>query len=128
MLTIKTLAILYLIPRAPIFWLWLIVNIIIVFPHFPAKKYLEKLSGIYELNLFWLNVLEDPNPGDSLHNHRIHSRHYSPYSFYNLKVNFPVVSVIRASLFYVITLGVLGETLKTFKFIYWTSWILNLVL
>ena len=39
----------------------------------------------------------------------------------NLKVNFPVVSVIRASLFYIIISGVLSETLKTFKFIYWTS-------
>ena len=116
------------IPLAPIFWFWLMVNIIIVFPHLPAKKYLEKLSGIYDLNLFRLNVLEDANPGASIYYHRIHSRHYSPYSFYNLKVNFPVVSVTRASLFYVITLGVLDETLKTFKFIYWTSWILNLAL
>ena len=39
----------------------------------------------------------------------------------NLKVNFPVVSVIRASLFYIIISGALSETLKTFKFIYWTS-------
>ena len=116
------------IPLAPIFWFWLMVNIIIVFPHLPAKKCLEKLSGIYDLNLFRLNVLEDPNPGASIYNHRIHSRHNSPYSFYNLKVNFPVVSVTRASLFYVITLGVLDETLKTFKFFYWTSWILNLAL
>ena len=86
----------------------LIVNIIIVFPHLPAKKYQEKLSRIYDLNLFRLNVLPDANPGDSVYNHRIHSRYYSPYSFYNLKVNFPVVSVIRASLFYIITSGVLG--------------------
>ena len=89
--------------------------------HLPAKKYLGKLSSIYDLNRFRLNALEDPNPGDSLYNHRIHSRYYSPYSFTNLKVNFPVVSVIRASLFYIIISGVLSETLKTFKFIYWTS-------
>ena len=73
------------IPWAPIFWFWLIVNIIIVFPHLPAKKYLEKLSSIYDLNLFRLNVLQDPNPGDTLYNHRIHRLYYSPYSFYNLK-------------------------------------------
>ena len=48
--------------------------------HLPAQKYLEKLSSIYDLNLFRLNVLQDPNPGDSLYNHRIHSRYYSPYS------------------------------------------------
>ena len=59
----------------PYFWFWLIVNIIIVFPHLPAKKYLEKLSSIYDLNLFRLNVLQDPNPGDSLYNHRIYSRY-----------------------------------------------------
>ena len=59
--------------------------------HLPAQKYLEKLSSIYDLNLFRLNVLQDPNPGDSVYNHRIHSLYYSSYSFYNLKVNFPVV-------------------------------------
>ena len=75
----------------PYFWFWLIVNIIIVLPHLPAKKYQEKLSSIYDLNLFRLNVLQDPNPGDSVYNHRIHSLYYSSYSFYNLKVNFPVV-------------------------------------
>ena len=65
---------------------------------------------------------EDPNPGNSLYNHHIHSRYYSPYSFYKfIKVNFPVVSVIQASLFYIIISGVVSETLKTFKFIYWTS-------
>ena len=86
----QTLAILYIfIPWAPIFWFWLIVNIIIVFPHLPAKKFLEKFSGIYDLNLFKLNVLEDPNPGDSLYNHRIHSRYYSPYSFYKFKSELP---------------------------------------
>ena len=29
--------------------------------HLPTKKYLEKLSSIYDLNLFRLNALEDPN-------------------------------------------------------------------
>ena len=55
----------------------------------PAQKYLEKLSSIYDLNLFRLNALEDPNPGDSLYNHRIHSRYYSPYSFYKFKSELP---------------------------------------
>ena len=89
--------------------------------HLPAKKYLEKLSSIYDLNLFKLNALEDTNPSDSIYNHRIHSRYYSHIVSTNLKVNFPVVSVIRASLFYIIISGVLSEILKTFKFIYWTS-------
>ena len=62
---------------------------VIVFPHLPAKKYLEKLSSIYDLNLFRLNVLQDPNPGDNLYNHRIHSRYYSPYSFYKFKSELP---------------------------------------
>ena len=53
--------------------------------HLSAKKYLEKLSSIYELNLFRLNALEDPNSGDS----RIHSRYYSPYSFYKFKSELP---------------------------------------
>ena len=90
MLTIKTLAMLSLFRALQcIFWFWLIVNIIIVFPHLPAKKYLEKLSSIYDLNLFRLIVLEDPNPGDTLYNHRIHSRYYSPYSFYRFKSELP---------------------------------------
>ena len=55
----------------------------------PAQKYVEKLSSIYDLNLFRLNALEDPNPGDSLYNHRIHSRYYSPYSFYKFKSELP---------------------------------------
>ena len=54
-----------------------------------AKKYLEKLSSIYDLNLFKLNGLEDTNPGDSLYNYRIHSRYYSPYSFYKFKSELP---------------------------------------
>ena len=61
----------------------------IVFPHLPGKKYLEKLSSIYDLNLFKLNVLEDPDPGDSLYNHRIHSPYCSPYSFYKFKSELP---------------------------------------
>ena len=50
------------------------VNLIIVYLLICGpKKYLEKLSSIYDLNLFRLNALEDPNLGDSLYNHRIHS-------------------------------------------------------
>ena len=41
------------------------------------------------IRLFRLNALEDPNPGDSLYNHRIHSRYYSPYSFYKFKSELP---------------------------------------
>ena len=57
--------------------------------HLPAKKYLEKLSSIYDLNLFKLNALEDTNPSDSIYNHCIHSRYYSPYSFYKFKSELP---------------------------------------
>ena len=57
--------------------------------HLPAKKYLKKPSSIYDLNLFKLNALEDTNSGDSLYNHRIHSRYYSPYSFYKCKSELP---------------------------------------
>ena len=55
----------------------------------PGKKYLEKLSSIYDLNLLKLSVLEDPNPGDSLCNHRIHSPFCSRYSFYKFKSELP---------------------------------------
>ena len=34
-------------------------------------------------------MLEDPNPGDSLYNYLIHSRYYSPYSFYKFKSELP---------------------------------------
>ena len=57
--------------------------------HLLAKKYLGKLSSIYDLNAFKLNALEDTNPDDSLYNHRIHSRYYSPYSFYKFKSELP---------------------------------------
>ena len=57
--------------------------------HLPTTKNLLKLSGIYDLNLFRLNALEDPNAGDSLYNHRIHRSHYSPYSFYKFKSELP---------------------------------------
>ena len=90
--------------------------------HLPATKCLEKLSSIYDLNRFRLNALEDLNPGDTLYNHRVIIVDTIPYIVStNFKVNFPVVSVIWASLFYIIISGVLTETLKTFKFIYWTS-------
>ena len=74
------------------------------------------------IRLFRLNALEDPNPGDSLYNHRIHSRYYSPYSFYKFKSELP--TRVSDSSFYLLHNNirtVLSETLKTFKFIYWTS-------
>ena len=55
------------------FWrCWLVYQ---WFPEIWLKKYLMKPSSHFE----------DPNPGDSLYNHRIHSRYYSPYSFYKFK-------------------------------------------
>ena len=84
--------------------------------HLPAKKYLEKLSSIYDLNLFRLNALEDPNPVSIIIVFIVDT--IPQIVSTNLKVNFPVVSVIRASLFYIIISVALSET---FKFIYWTS-------
>ena len=70
------------------FWFWLIVNIIIVFPHLPAKKYQEKLSSIYDLNLFRLNV---PSRYPSIVSIVATIPHIVST---DLKVNFPVVPVI----------------------------------
>ena len=59
------------------FWrCWLVYQ---WFPEIWLKKYLMKPSSHFE----------DPNPGDSLYNHRIHSRYYSPYSFYKFKSELP---------------------------------------
>ena len=66
--------------------------------HLPAQKYLEKLSSIYDLNLFRLNALEDPNPVSIIIVFIVDTIPHIVST--NLKVNFPVVSVIRASLFY----------------------------
>ena len=65
------------------------VNLIIVYLPICRPKNTWKNSRIYDLNLFRLNALEDPNLGDSLYNHRIHSRNYSPYSFYKFKSELP---------------------------------------
>ena len=80
------------------------VNLIIVYLPICRPRNTWKNSSIYGLNLFRLNALEDPNLVfivDTIP--QIVST--------NLKVNFPVVSVIRASLFYIIISGVLRETL-----------------
>ena len=78
--------------------------------HLPAQKYLEKLSSIYDLNLFRLNALEDPNPVSIIIVFIVDTIPHIVST--NLKVNFPVVSVIRASLFYIIISGALSETFQ----------------
>ena len=65
------------------------VNLIIVYLPISRPKNTWKNSRIYDLNLFRLNALEDPNLGDSLYNHRIHSWYYSPNSFYKFKSELP---------------------------------------
>ena len=47
------------------------------------KRYLHKLTRLYELDLFKLNTLcnRDVNTVDNLYNQRIHSRYFSPHSF-----------------------------------------------
>ena len=47
----------------------------------PTKKYLEKLSSLYDLDLFSLNVPENINPDLNLINQHIQSNYYSPHSF-----------------------------------------------
>ena len=48
-----------------------------------SKRYLDKLTSLYELDLFKLNTLcnSDVNTIDNLYNQRIHSRYFSPHSF-----------------------------------------------
>ena len=56
----------------------------------PTKKYLEKLTGIYDLDLFRLNAAEAVNPGiDSLYYNRIQSRYYCLHSFNKFKSELP---------------------------------------
>ena len=58
--------------------------------HLLTKKKLEKLSSIYDLNLFRLNALEDPNAGDCVYNHRIH------------RVRWPTTAIHKYILYYCI--------------------------
>ena len=48
-----------------------------------SKRYLDKLTSLYDLDLFKLNTLcnRDVNTVDNLYNQRIHSRYFSPHSF-----------------------------------------------
>ena len=48
-----------------------------------SKRYLDKLTRLYELHLFMLNTLcnSDVNAIDNLYNQRIHSRYFSPQGF-----------------------------------------------
>ena len=48
-----------------------------------SKRYLDKLTSLYELDLFKLNTVcdRDVNTTDNLYNQHIHSRYFSPHSF-----------------------------------------------
>ena len=52
----------------------------------PTKKYLEKLSSFRDLDLFNLNTASSINPDQNLVDLKIHSRYFSPHSFYT-KIN-----------------------------------------
>ena len=66
--------------------------------HLPAKKYLEKLSSIYDLNLFKLNALElSKEKGKVLHLPHFHIHH--PRKPDQIRVGFPVVLPSRTSRF-----------------------------
>ena len=52
----------------------------------PTKKYLEKLSSFHDLDLFSLNTASSINPDQNLVDLKIHSRYFSPHSFY-MKIN-----------------------------------------
>ena len=54
----------------------------------PTKIYLEKLSSFHDLDLFSLNTASNINPGQNLVDLKIHSRYFSPHSFYAIKNTF----------------------------------------
>ena len=87
--------------------------------HLPTKKYLEKLTSIYDLDLFRLNAAKTLNPGnDYLYYNRIQSFYYSPHSFNKFKTELP--RRVSDSCFSVLhkMSGASGEILKTFRSIY----------
>ena len=86
------------------------------------------LCSIYDLDLFSLNMGEAHNPDFNLHNHHIQSHCFSRHSSINSEVNFPDMLVTHVSLCSIIMSQVLGEILKTFRFIYEMSWIIILAL
>ena len=55
----------------------------------PTKKYLDKLSSLYDLDLFSLNIQNDINPNSDLFYENIKSHYYSPHSFNLLKNKLP---------------------------------------
>ena len=58
--------------------------------HLPTKKYLEKLTSIYDLDLFRLNAAKTLDPdNDNLYYNRIQNRYYSPHSFNKFKTELP---------------------------------------
>ena len=51
----------------------------------PTKKYLDKLSSLYELDLFSLNIQNSINSNSEMFEENIKSHYYSPNSFNLLK-------------------------------------------
>ena len=58
--------------------------------HLPAKKYLGKLTSVYDLDLFRLTAAKTLNPdNDNLCYNRIQSRYYSLHSFNKFQTELP---------------------------------------
>ena len=55
----------------------------------PTKKYLDKLSSLYDLDLFSLNIQNGLHPNSDLFYENIKSHYYSPCSFNLLKNKLP---------------------------------------
>ena len=55
----------------------------------PTKKYLDKLSSLYDLDLFSLNIQNGINSNSDLFYENIKSHYYSPHSFNLLKNKLP---------------------------------------
>ena len=74
---------------------------------------MEKLTNIYDLDLFRLNAAKTPNPDNfTAIVFRAVTTLHIPST--NLKLNFPDALVIHVSLFYIIMPGALGETLVVY--------------
>ena len=68
----------------------------------PTKKYLEKLTGLHDLDLFSLTTGSNINPDFNLPNLKIRSQYYSPDSFHVMKKNLndTRTGILKFSLFH----------------------------
>ena len=65
-----------------------------------TRKYLDKLSSIYDLNLFTLNTNMNLNPDLHLLNQHIRSHYYSPHSFniFKLRLSRSIFSLLHTNI------------------------------